>query len=285
MQENNITPLNGYMMFGILVLTGLAALYTMAAGIFIFPVFVIAAVFILPGFFIVQPNEAKALVLFGKYKGSVKTDGFHWAIPFYTKEKISLRVRNFNTDKIKVNDSNGNPVVISAVVVWRVQDTAKALFAVDNVQQFVDTQSEAALRNITGKYPYDNFANDGTADDAVTLRGGADTVSETLEHELRQRLNEAGVEILEARLNHLAYAEEIASAMLQRQQASAVVAARREIVDGAVGMVEMALQQLSERQVVELDEEKKAAMVSNLLVVLSGDQPTTPVVNAGTLHQ
>lgn len=239
-------------------------------------------IFISPGYFIIQPNEAKALVLFGRYKATVREDGFHWANPFYRKEGISLRARNFDTEKIKVNDKNGNPIIISAVIVWKVEDTAKSLYAVDNYVHFVHTQSESALRSMAGKYAYDNFEEGD--EEAVTLREEAEIVNEKLEAELSARLAEAGVTIVEARINHLAYAQEIASAMLQRQQASAIVAARREIVNGAVGMVEMALEKLAEKQLVELDEEKKAAMVSNLMVVLVGDQPANPVVNTGTLH-
>ena len=291
MNETVKSAINGYLMIGVLLIDALVGLMLFGATV-VFPaafflsfLALFIGIFIFPGFFIIQPNEARALVLFGKYKGTVKTDGFHWVIPFYKRERVSLRAHNLQTEKIKVNDKNGNPIVISAVIVWSVQDTAKALYAVDSAERFVYTQSEAALRHITGQYPYDNFDHEGANKDTITLRDGADIVSKDLQDELTQRLSQAGVQIIEARINHLAYAEEIASAMLQRQQASAIVAARREIVDGAVGMVEMALEQLSVKGVVELDNEKKAAMVSNLLVVLCGDQQASPVVNTGTLHQ
>lgn len=283
MQEKSFSPLNGFIALAVQILMIPAFVY---GAMFESYVFIIGSVlifsFLAPGYFIVQPNQARALLLFGKYKGSVKQDGFFWVLPFYSRRPISLRARNLDTKRIKVNDKNGNPIIISAVVVWRVSDTAKALFSVDDALQYVDTQSEAAVRAMAGQYAYDNFEDDNNE---PTLRTEAEVVNKALEKELTDRLSEAGVEIMEARINHLAYAEEIASAMLQRQQANAVVAARREIVEGAVGMVEMALQQLSERELVELDNEKKAAMVSNLLVVLSGDQQATPVVNTGTLHQ
>lgn len=288
-QENVHPPKNGFLLLGatVLMFIGVPILFLLSevtgSGLFIFlgMIDMIGAILLAPGFFIVEPNEAKALVLFGKYKGTVRVDGFHWANPFYKKEKISLRANNFDTDKIKVNDKNGNPIKISAVIVWRVADTAKALYQVNNYREFVHTQSESALRTMAGRYAYDSFGED---QDEVTLREEADVVNEELESEIAKRLEEAGIEVMEARINHLAYSEEIASAMLQRQQASAVVAARREIVDGAVGMVEMALEKLNEKQLVELDEERKAAMVSNLMVVLVGDQPATPVLNTGTLH-
>lgn len=287
-QEIVHPPKNGFLMLGVNIVLFIAVPILFLLGESVSGFFIalgmldmLAAIFILPGYFIVEPNEAKALVLFGKYKGTVRVDGFHWANPFYKKEKISLRAHNFDTEKIKVNDKNGNPIKISAVIVWRVSDTAKALYAVNNYREFVHTQSESALRTMAGRYAYDSFGEDQTE---VTLREEADVVNEELESEIAKRLEEAGIEVMEARINHLAYAEEIASAMLQRQQASAVVAARREIVDGAVGMVEMALEKLNEKQMVTLDEERKAAMVSNLLVVLVGDQQATPVVNTGTLH-
>lgn len=287
-QERVHPPKNGFLILAVNIIffIGVVIFFILgevASSVFIFLAFLtlVGAVFLTPGYFIVDPNEAKALVLFGKYKGTVRVDGFHWAMPFYKKEKISLRAHNFDTEKIKVNDKNGNPIIISAVIVWRVQDTAKALYAVNNYGEFVHTQSESALRTMAGRYAYDSFGENA---EEVTLREEADVVNKQLEAEIAARLQEAGVEVMEARINHLAYAEEIASAMLQRQQASAVVAARREIVEGAVGMVEMALERLSEKKLVELDEERKAAMVSNLLVVLVGDQQATPVVNTGTLH-
>lgn len=235
----------------------------------------------LPGFFIVNPNESMVLILFGTYHGTVKDFGFFWANPFFTKKKVSLRAMNLNSEKLKVNDMMGNPIEIAAVLVWQVADTAKAVFAVDNYVRYVEIQSEAAVRTLASTYPYDEFELENAE---ITLRGNAPLVNEELEKQLTQRLEMAGVTVIEARISHLAYAPEIAGAMLQRQQAAAVVAARHKIVEGAVGMVEMALEQLSQKQVVELDEERKAAMVSNLLVVLCSDRAASPVVNAGTLH-
>ena len=232
------------------------------------------------GFFIVNPNEAKVLTLFGKYSGSVKSDGFHWANPLLTKRKISLRVRNFESSQIKVNDLEGNPIEIAAVVVWRVTDTAEACFEVDSYEHYVKVQTEAAVRNLATQYPYDAYE-----EHHKSLRGNTLEIAEQMKSEVQERLAKAGVEVLEARINHLAYAPEIASAMLQRQQAGAIIAARSRIVEGAVGMVEMALDLLSKRDVVTLDNDRKAAMVSNLLVVLCGDRNTQPVVNTGTIYQ
>jgi len=231
------------------------------------------------GFFTLQPNVARVLILFGKYKGTVKTSGFWWANPFLTKNKVSLRAHNLNGHTIKVNDRRGNPIEIAVVVVWRVTDTAKAVFDVEDYEDYVAVQSESALRHLASAYPYD-----ATVDDELSLRGSMDEVSVQLERELTDRIAKAGVHVGEARISHLAYAPEIAHAMLQRQQAEAIVAARTRIVDGAVGMVEMALKRLSEKDTIHLDEERKAAMVSNLLVVLCGDKAAQPVVNAGTLY-
>ena len=236
--------------------------------------------FILIGFFTLQPNTAAAITLFGEYKGTVKKQGWHWANPFYTKKKVSLRSRNLNGEKLKVNDEMGNPIEIAAVVVWKVNNTVEALFDVDNYVEYVKTQSESAIRHIAGLYPYDASEDDSK----LSLRGCADEVSEALKGELQERLSRAGVVVEEARISHLAYAAEIAAAMLQRQQASAIIAARQKIVEGAVGMVQMALNKLSEDGIVELDEERKAAMVSNLLVVLCGERSTQPIINTGTLH-
>jgi regulator of protease activity HflC (stomatin/prohibitin superfamily) len=233
----------------------------------------------LAGLFTVQPNEAKVLMLFGAYKGTVHDPGLRWANPFYLKKRISVRTRNFETGKLKVNDNRGNPVEIGAVVVWKVVDTAEALFNVDDYINFVHVQSEAALRGLATNYPYDALE-----EGEVTLSSHTAKISQKLRTEVQERLQEAGVSVLEARISHLAYSTEIAAAMLQRQQASAVVAARAKIVEGAVGMVEHALEKLSEKQIIELDEERKAAMVSNLLVVLCSDRHTQPVVNTGTLH-
>lgn len=231
------------------------------------------------GLFTVQPNQAVVLVLFGNYVGSVKRSGWWWTNPFNTRKRLSLRVRSLNGHMIKVNDHAGNPVEIAAVVVWRVRDTAEATFDVENFEEFVSVQSETAVRHLASAYPYDEYDHD-----AISLRGSTDKVSEFLRTELQERLRQAGVDIIEARLSHLAYAQEIAGAMLQRQQAAAIIAARTRIVDGAVGMVEMALDRLSANKVVTLDEDRKAAMVSNLLVVLCGERAATPVLNTGTLH-
>ena len=235
--------------------------------------------FMMAGLFMVNPNEGKVLQLFGEYKGTAKQEGLRWANPFLTKKKVSLRVRNFESSHLKVNDLDGNPIEIAAVVVWKVVDTAEAVFEVDNYEDYVHVQSESALRNMATSYPYD--AHD---DAQLSLRGHTNAIADHLRKEIQDRLSRAGVEVIEARISHLAYAPEIAAAMLQRQQAGAIIAARQRIVEGAVGMVEMALEMLSAKQVVQLDEERKAAMVSNLLVVLCGDRSTQPVVNTGTLH-
>ena len=240
---------------------------------------VLAAVFALIGLFMVEPNQARVLTLFGAYRGSERRPGLRWANPFYGKRAISLRIRNFETEHLKVNDSDGNPVDIAAVVVWRVTETFEAVFQVDSYENFVHVQSEAAVRNLASQYPYDSHA-----DHEPSLRGSTAAIAKELQREIHERLSQAGVDVLEARISHLAYAPEIAQAMLQRQQAGAIIAARQRIVDGAVGMVEMALAKLSAQGIVELDEERKAAMVSNLLVVLCSERAATPVVNAGTLY-
>ena len=232
------------------------------------------------GFFIVNPNEGRVMQLFGDYKGTVKTAGLRWANPFYSKRHISLRVRNFESGHLKVNDSDGNPIEIAAVVVWRVVDTAEAVFEVDNYENYVKVQTEAAVRNLATRYTYDAHEEHQTS-----LRGSTAAVAKDLQHEIQERLAKAGVNVIEARLSHLAYAPEIASAMLRRQQAGAIIAARQKIVEGAVGMVDMALARLAESNQVQLDEERKAAMVSNLLVVLCSDRDAQPVVNTGTLYQ
>jgi len=239
------------------------------------------AILTLAGLFIISPNESKVLSLFGKYKGTVKDDGLYWANPFFKKHKISLRARNLNGEKVKVNDALGNPIIISVVVVWQVNDTAKAAYEVDDYAHYVTIQSEAAMRTLANSYPYDNFDDDQVE---LTLRDGGNKVNEMLVLQLTERLARAGIRIIEARISHLAYAQEIAQAMLKRQQATAVVAARFKIVEGAVSMVEMALDQLKESGVVDLDEEKKAAMVSNLMVVLCSDKDVSPIVNTGSLY-
>jgi len=254
---------------------GAAALYFISAIALL-----VVEVVLLRGFFMVGPNEARVLQLFGDYVGTAKIPGLRWANPFYTRRKISLRVRNFESAKLKVNDADGNPIEIAAVVVWRVTETAEASFEVDDYEHYVRVQSEAAVRNAATSYPYDAHE-----DAVVSLRGSTAVVAEHLKGEVQSRLQKAGVEVLEVRISHLAYAPEIAAAMLQRQQAGAIIAARERIVQGAVGMVEMALSMLSHKGIVELDEERKAAMVSNLLVVLCGERGAQPIVNTGTIHQ
>ncbi len=288
--EKTRSVLSGYPMLFLGILLIAAAIACLVTGIrtenptWIAPMIagVLGALFSLAGLFIVNPNDAKVLVLFGTYKGTVKNNGFFWANPFYLKRKITLRARNLNGQKLKVNDKTGNPIEIAAVVVWQVQDTFRACFDVDRYEDYVVVQSEAAVRHLAGTYPYDTFENHDL--DTLTLRAGAEQVSAKLEQELSERLLRAGIRVVEARISHLAYAPEIAEAMLRRQQATAVVAARFQIVNGAVSMVELALAKLSERNIVHLDEERKAAMVSNLLVVLCSESAATPVVNAGTLY-
>ncbi len=240
---------------------------------------IVLAAFSLTGLYMVQPNQAAVLSLFGKYVGTVKHDGLRWNNPFYSKKKISLRVRNFESGKLKVNELDGSPIEIAAVIVWQVQDSAEAVYNVDDYESFVHIQSESALRTMATSYPYDQHE-----DGQIALRSHATEVSQHLRDELSDRLADAGVQVIDARISHLAYAPEIAQAMLQRQQANAIIAARTRIVAGAVGMVEMALAELQKNGVVQLDEERKAAMVSNLLVVLCGERSTQPIVNAGTLY-
>ncbi|MEQ8312554.1 MAG: SPFH domain-containing protein [Gammaproteobacteria bacterium] len=284
-QERKASTYNGYMAIVSLFFLSLFILF----GIASFPplikvILVIAAIVVLIcwfGFFMVAPNQGRVMQLFGKYAGSERTEGLRWANPLYTKAKVSLRVRNFESGTLKVNDSSGNPIDIAAVVVWRVVDTAEALFEVDDYENYVQIQSEAALRNLATTHPYDSQDDDETD---FCLRSNPEEVAELLKKEVHNRLSKAGVEVIEARISHLAYAPEIANAMLQRQQASAIVAARKKIVEGAVGMVDLALESLAEKNVVTLDEERKAAMVSNLLVVLCGETAAAPVVNAGSLY-
>ena len=249
--------------------------FILSLGIIMF----ITSIILFAGLFTVEPNEAIVLILFGKYIGTEKTTGFRWANPLYTKKKISLRVRNFDSEKLKVNDEKGNPIEISAVVVWKVEDTAEAVFEVDDYLNYVHVQSESAIRHLATSYPYDD-----TEGEKISLRSSLDEVSEHLQKEIDERVNAAGVVVLEARINHLAYAPEIAHAMLQRQQAQAIIAARQKIVEGAVGMVEMALDKLKENGIVDLDEERKATMVSNLMVVLCSDKAAQPIINAGSLY-
>jgi regulator of protease activity HflC (stomatin/prohibitin superfamily) len=281
--EKNFSAMPGYGMLAIVILLFFAS----CAGLVLYEMFwlffVIAALIVVCiGFVVVNPNESSVLTLFGKYKGSIKTNGFFWVNPFMVKRRISLRARNFDSQPIKVNDKIGNPIMIGLVLVWKVEDTYSATFAVDQFEHFVVVQSEAALRKLAGIYPYDDFEDH---DAEVTLRSGGEEVNHVLENEIRERLEIAGIFVIEARINYIAYAQEIAQAMLKRQQATAIVAARFKIVEGAVSMVEMALGQIAEKGLADFDDEKKAAMISNLMVVLCGDKEATPVVNAGTLHQ
>jgi regulator of protease activity HflC (stomatin/prohibitin superfamily) len=318
MQERQVKTLSGWLVLPVTIAAWLlepAIIYygaTRGHDIILYVVLaaafdVLAALFLSLGFFTLQPNEARVLILFGKYVGTVKEDGFHWANPFTvirgtatwttdgihpnkiqlrtvkSKYRISLRARNFQTDTLKVNDQRGNPIEIGAVVVWRVADTVRALFDVDDYEQYVKVQSETAVRHLANVYPYDQGDDNGEAE--LTLRGSSETINEALKTELQTRLSMAGVVVEEARLTHLAYAPEIAGVMLRRQQAQAIIAARKKIVHGAVSMVEMALAELSAKEVVKLDEEHKATMVGNLLVVLCGEAQAEPVINTGTLYR
>jgi hypothetical protein len=293
-QEKDLSAVSGWMMLGVVIALFIGSVVLIIAGgkalargstktgvwlLLSGVAMVVLASVACSGFFTLQPNEARVLVLFGSYRGTVRTSGFHWVNPFYSKPKISLRSRNFNSDKLKVNDKRGNPIEIGAVVVWRVNDSAQASFDVEDYESYVSVQSESAVRHIASRYAYDQ-ADDGE----VTLQSSNEEVLQAMKAELQERLSKAGVEVEEARITHLAYAPEIAQAMLRRQQAEAVIAARTKIVHGAVSMVEMALKELSAKNVVQFDDERKAAMVSNLLVVLCGESEVTPVVNTGTLY-
>ena len=281
-QEISVKPVSGYvaLLIAFLFLGGAIAGFAYEI-IWLGAVLTLLFIFTIIGFTVVYPNGSCVMVLFGAYKGTIRDNGFFWVNPFYIKRRISLRARNFNSDPIKVNDKIGNPIKIGFVLVWRVSETFKAVFEVDDYQHFVLVQSDAALRKLAGLYPYDNFEDH---ESVIALRSGGEEVNSELEREIRERLQIAGIEVIEARINYIAYSEEIANAMLRRQQASAVVSARFKIVEGAVSMVEMALEQLSIKKIVNLDEEKKAAMVSNLMVVLCSDKAASPVVNTGTLY-
>jgi regulator of protease activity HflC (stomatin/prohibitin superfamily) len=281
-QEFTVKPVSGYLalLMAFLFVGGAIAGYAFEI-IWLGVVLTLLFIFPIIGFKVINPNSSMVMVLFGAYKGTVKENGFFWVNPFYVTMHISLRARNFDSEPIKVNDKIGNPIKIGFVLVWRVSNTFNAVFDVNDYQHFVLVQSDAALRKLAGLYPYDNFEDHEAV---VALRSGGEEINDELEKEIRDRLKIAGIEVIEARINYIAYAEEIASAMLRRQQASAVVSARFKIVEGAVSMVEMALDQLSRKKIVELDEEKKAAMVSNLMVVLCSDKDATPIVNTGTLH-
>jgi len=286
-REKAFRAVSGWLALFVLLAVLAGALWLLVTGIRAAePTWIVAAgvtltidLFLLGGLFVVNPNEGKVLQLFGRYVGTAREPGLSFANPFYSKRRVSLRVRNFESAHLKVNDLDGNPIEIAAVVVWKVVDTAEAVFEVDDYENYVHVQSESALRNMATSYPYD--AHDEAQ---LSLRGHTQAIADHLRNEIHERLSKAGVEVIEARISHLAYAPEIAAAMLQRQQAGAIIAARQRIVDGAVGMVEMALDRLARNNVVELDEERKAAMVSNLLVVLCSERSAQPIVNAGTLH-
>ncbi len=281
-KEKKLAPYMGYpgAIISLALFAGpiLLAVYVSPWWLFL----LIADAFCWAGLLVVNPNQSAVLVLFGKYSGTIKKNGFYWINPFFMRKIISLRARNLNSEPIKVNDKQGNPIMIGIVLVWRVEDTFKAAFEVDDFIRFVDIQSEAAIRKLAGFYPYDNF-DDAEAD--ISLRSGGEEVNNELETELKDRLKIAGIHVMEARIAYLAYASEIAGAMLRRQQAAAVVAARQKIVEGAVSMVDLALARLSEQDIVSLDEEKKATMVSNLMVVLCSDKDVSPVINTGSLYQ
>jgi len=281
-KEKNLFHLGGY--FGVIISIALpfvAFWLTFSTNCFAWLSLLIVDIFCWRGLLILNPNEACVLVLFGSYHGTLKKNGFYWINPFYKRKRISLRARNLNSDPIKVNDKIGNPIMIGIVLVWKVENTYKAAFEVDDYIRFVDIQSEAAIRKLAGAYPYDNFEDEQSE---ISLRSSGEEVNQQLEEELRERLEIAGIHVIEARIAYLAYASEIANAMLRRQQATAIIAARQKIVEGAVSMVEMALEQLSEKEILELDEEKKATMVSNLMVVLCSDKDVSPVVNTGSIY-
>jgi len=281
--EKIITALNGYLVVVMLLVLTALMLYgfisnNMMLGVASFLIFVLLT----KGFIVVSPNSSKVLLLFGDYKGSVKQSGFFWINPLYNRTSLSLRARNFESEKIKVNDKMGNPIMISVILVWKVKDTFKATFEVDNYENFIRIQTDSAVRKLAGSFPYDHFEDEKAT---VTLSTNFDDVNKALEREVTERLEIAGIEVVESRIGYLAYAPEIAHSMLRRQQASAVVAARHKIVEGAVGMVESALKLLADKEIIEFDEDRKAAMVSNLMVVLCGDSETKPVINTGTLNQ
>jgi len=294
--EKNFNPVGGYTFVAILfvIVIALIILFTNISGLaengVVFPLIYVLSivvcagliVFMLSGLVVISPNSSKVLVLFGAYTGSVKQNGLFWVNPFFRKITLSLRARNFESEKIKVNDKMGNPILISVILVWRVSDTFKATFEVDSYESFVRIQTDSAVRKLAGSFPYDHFEDERAS---ITLSTNFDDINKALEHEISERLQIAGLQVIESRIGYLAYAPEIAHSMLRRQQASAVVAARHKIVEGAVGMVESALNLLSSKKIIELDEEKKAAMVSNLMVVLCGDNVVEPVINTGTLHQ
>lgn len=277
-----MNPVSGYLMLVVWFALAVSTVILLVNQLLLLALLTgLATLLMLPGFFFINPNGSRVMVLFGDYRGTVKKNGFFWTNPFYSKRSISLRARNFDSERIKVNDKRGNPILISVILVWRVRDTFKAAFDVDNFESFVRVQTEAAVRHLAALYSYDNFDDE---QQEITLRSSFEEVNSALEAEISDRLQIAGIEVMEARIGYLAYAEEIANAMLKRQQAEAIVAARFKIVEGAVSMVEQALDELRQKDIIDLDPEKKAAMVSNLMVVLCSDKDATPVVNTGTLH-
>jgi regulator of protease activity HflC (stomatin/prohibitin superfamily) len=281
--EKVLIPFNGYLVVVVLLLSIAVALYGFISNNMILAVTsLLIFILLVKGFIVIGPNSSKVLLLFGDYKGSIKQSGLFWVNPFYNKTSLSLRARNFESEKIKVNDKMGNPILISVILVWKVKDTFKSTFEVDNYEGFIRIQTDSAVRKLAGSFPYDHFEDERAT---VTLSTNFDDVNKALEHEVTQRLEIAGIEVIESRIGYLAYAPEIAHSMLRRQQASAVVAARHKIVEGAVGMVESALKLLADKEIIEFDEDRKATMVSNLMVVLCGDSETKPVINTGTLNQ
>ena len=292
MKERKNQPINGYYMLLVLaaVIASIIIIISQLNGegssspvkVASLMALILSIPLLIRGFFFIYPNGSRVLTLFGAYKGTVRSHGLFWTNPFFARKSISLRARNFDSERVKVNDKLGNPILISVILVWRVADTFKAAFEVDLYESFVRVQTDAAVRKLSSLYSYDNFDDD---QEEITLRSGVQQVNDDLEQELSERLAIAGIEVMEARVGYLAYAPEIANAMLKRQQAEAIVSARFKIVEGAVGMVEQALDELSQKSIIDLDEEKKAAMVSNLMVILCSDKEATPVVNAGTLHQ
>lgn len=281
--EKIITPFNGYIAVVIGLLLCAFVAYGFTSGISVLPtVLLLLLSLLVRGLIVISPNSSKVLLLFGNYKGSVKLNGLFWVNPFYDRTTLSLRARNFESEKIKVNDKMGNPIMISVILVWKVTDTFKSAFEVDNYENFIKIQTDSAVRKLAGSFPYDHFEDERAT---VTLSTNFDDVNKALEREVTERLEIAGIEVIESRIGYLAYAPEIAHSMLRRQQASAVVAARHKIVEGAVGMVESALKLLADKEIIEFDEDRKAAMVSNLMVVLCGDSETKPVINTGTLNQ
>ena len=281
--EKIITPFNGYLAAGMLLVAAALMIFGFSSNnIVLGSASLLIVIFLIKGLIVISPNNSKVLLLFGEYKGSVKQNGLFWVNPFYSRTTLSLRARNFESEKIKVNDKMGNPVLISVILVWKVKDTFKSTFEVDNYENFIRIQTDSAVRKLAGSFPYDHFEDEKAT---VTLSTNFDDVNKALEREVTERLEIAGIEVVESRIGYLAYAPEIAHSMLRRQQASAVVAARHKIVEGAVGMVESALKLLADKEIIEFDEDRKAAMVSNLMVVLCGDSETKPVINTGTLNQ